>query len=70
MNLLYKRIVLYKRIMLYNRTISSLLSLIFTGVTSDVFYIIYFHFTLNALVLARFCRDCVVRMKYKLMLYL
>ena len=70
MNLLYKRIVLYKRIILYNGTISSLLSLIFAGVTSEVFYIIYFHFTLQALVLASFRGYCVVRMKYKLMFYL
>ena len=54
MNLLYNRIVLYNRIMLYNRTISSLVLLIFAGVTFEVFDIIYFRFALKVLDIGQF----------------
>ena len=47
MDLLYNRIVLYNRIILYNRTISSFVLFIFTGVTFEVFDIIYFCIALN-----------------------
>ena len=41
--------LLYNRIILYNRTINSLVLFIFTGVTFRVFDMIYFRFSLNAL---------------------
>ena len=41
--------LLYNRIILYNRTINSLVLFIFTGVTFRVFGMIYFPFSLNAL---------------------
>ena len=54
MGLLYNRIVLYNRIILSNKTISSLVLLIFTGVTFEVFYIIYFCLALKAVDVGRF----------------
>ena len=54
MDLLYHRIALYNRIILYNRTISSLILVIFTGVTFGVFDIIYFRLALKALDIERF----------------
>ena len=53
-DLFYNRIVLYNRIMLYSRTISSLVLFIFTGVTFEVFNIIYFRLGLKALDFDRF----------------
>ena len=51
--------LLYNRIILYNRTISSLVLYIFTGVTFEVFYIIYFCLALKALDIGRFsCSMC------------
>ena len=47
MDLLYNRIVLYKEIILYNGTISLLVLFIFTGVTFEVFDIIYFRLALE-----------------------
>ena len=54
MGLLYNRIVLYNRITLYNRTITSLVLFIFTGVTFQVFDVIYFCLLLKALDIGRF----------------
>ena len=54
MDLVYNRIVLYNRIILYNKTISSLVLLIFTGVTFGVTDIIYFRLSLKAQDIGRF----------------
>ena len=54
MDLLYSRIVLYNRLILYNRTMSSLVLLIFTGVTFGVFNIYYFPLALKAMDIGRF----------------
>ena len=46
--------LLYNRILLYNRTMSLLVLFIFTGVTFEVFDIIYFRLGLKALDIGRF----------------
>ena len=71
MDLLYNRIVLYNRIIIYNRTISSLVLIIFIGVTFGVFDIIFFRLVLKRnWVLAGFRGECAVKLKYELKLYL